>query len=261
MKTFILLVPVLLLTRISHSQGTSTPGLSKFFQGHDGAFVVYDMNRNTYTRYNEKRCAERFLPASTYKIPNAIIGLETAVIPDSDYVIKWDSTHYQIDEWNHDQTLKSALQYSAVWYFQELARRVGREREQHFLDTLGYGNRTIGDKVDRFWLDNSLKISADEQVEFLKKFYKEELPVSKRSMEIVKAIMSTETHGNAVIKFKTGTGHTDHFIGWLVGYVEKEGDVYIFAFNADAQDFQTVSGLRNEAPIEIMKEMKILPKE
>jgi len=236
-----------------YSQVSDSLTISKFFHGHDGAFVLFDMNKHEYFRYNPKRCAERFLPASTYKVPNALIGLETGVIPDSNYVLKWDGKPEPFKEWERDHDLKSAVQYSVVWYFQELARRVGREREQHWLDTLNYGNKIIGDSVDRFWLNNSLKISADEQVEFLKRLYDEVLPLSRRSMKIVKDILSSEKIGNATMKFKTGTGHTDHFIGWLVGYVEKGDHVYIFAFNVDVKDFDEVSSIRNKAPVEIME--------
>lgn len=256
---------VIVTASFSYSQTPDTAAISRIFNGHDGAFVLYDRNKNEYFRHNPQRCAERFLPASTYKIPNALIGLETGVIPDSNYVIKWEGKPEPVKEWERDHDLKSAIEFSVVWYFQELARRVGREREQHWLDTLSYGNKTIGDKVDHFWLDNSLQISADEQVEFLKKLYDETLPFSKRSMKIVKNILSAEQIGKAVMKFKTGTGHivdpvrgTDHFIAWLVGYVETRDDVYIFAFNVDGKDFDEVSSLRNSIPKEIMKELGIL---
>jgi len=245
------------LSNVTFAQAPDTAGISQLFKGHDGAFVLYNMTRNEYTRYDTQRCAERFLPASTYKIPNALIGLETGVIPDSNYIIKWDGKPEPFKEWERDHDLKSAIYYSVVPYFQELARRVGREREQRWLDTLNYGNKTIGGAVDRFWLDNSLQISADEQVEFLKKFYAEQLPFSKRSMRIVKEIMSSEQHGDAIMKFKTGTGYTGHYIAWLVGYVEKGNDVYIFAFNIDGKEFNEASGLRNEIPREIMKRLSV----
>lgn len=112
----------------SYSQTPDSAGISKLFNGHSGAFVLFDRNKNEYFRYNPRRCAERFLPASTYKIPNALIGLETGVIPDSNFVIKWDGKPEPFKEWERDHDLKSAIQFSVVWYFQELARRVGREK-------------------------------------------------------------------------------------------------------------------------------------
>lgn len=260
-----LLCIVILTASSSKAQIPDTAGISGLFNGHKGAFVLFDKNRNEYFRYDSERCGERFLPASTYKIPSALVGLETGVIPDSNYVIKWDGKPEPVKEWDRDHDLKSAIQFSVVWYFKELARRVGREKEQHWLDTLNYGNKTIGERVDQFWLDNSLQISADEQVEFLKKLYDETLPFSKRSMKIVKNILSAEQIGKAVMKFKSGTGHivdsvrgTDRFIAWLVGYVETGKNVYIFAFNVDGKDFDEVSKLRNSIPKEIMKELRIL---
>ncbi len=261
MKRIVRLVGLLFVfTNVSHAQDSLQAELSKFFQGHDGAFVVYDKNKDEYIRYNPDRCAQKFLPASTFKIPNALIGLETGVIPDSNFVIKWDGKPEQVKEWERDHDLKSGIYYSVVWYFQELARRVGRERMQHWLDTLNYGNKTIGDKIDFFWLNNSLRISADEQVEFLKKLYSEELPFSKRAMDIVKDILPAERLGVATLKSKTGTGHSnpDHFIAWLVGYVEKQGDVYLFAFNIDGKDFEEASGLRNSIPRQILKRLRML---
>jgi beta-lactamase class D len=217
------------------------------------------------------------MPASTFKIPNSLIGLETGVIPDSNYVIKWDGKPGFIKEWDHDHTLKSAIYFSVVWYYQELARRVGRKKMQYWLNKINYGNNTIGDKVDYFWLDNSLKISANEQVEFVKKFYKGNLPFSKRSLDITKSILPEQDFKNAVLKNKTGTGKYEdgHYIAWLVGYVVKvqrpkvkgqskeskeqsaKGkvqseennagrNVYFFAFNVDAKTFDEAVELRNK---------------
>ena len=244
---------------ISYSQTPDTLNLAKFFAGNNGAFVVYDQNNNKYIRYNPKRCGERFLPASTFKIANSLIGLETGVIPDENYVIKWDGKPKPIKEWERDHTLRTAIQYSVVPYYQELARRVGKEKMQHWLDTINYGNRTIGKSVDYFWLDNSLKISANEQVKFLKEFFNYKLPVSKRSVDIVKDIISKEVHGKSVLKFKTGTGdYNNHWIAWLVGYVKKDDNVYFYAFNIDGNDFMSVSDLRNTVPREILKYLNIL---
>jgi len=161
----------------SQSAPTSTPipasevrpELEKDFQGFKGAFVLYDLKGNRYIRYNPERCAERFIPASTFKIMNSLIGLETGVIPDANYVIKWDGAQYDIPAWNQDHTLKTAIQNSVVWYYQELARRVGEKKMQQYVDAAHYGNRDISGKIDTFWLEGGLRISAEEQVEVLKR--------------------------------------------------------------------------------------------
>jgi beta-lactamase class D len=98
----------------ANSRSTEKSELEKYFEGNKGAFVLFDLNNNSYIRYNPSRCAERFIPASTYKIMNSLIGLETGVIPDENYVIKWDGTKYDILSWNQDQTLKTAIQNSVV---------------------------------------------------------------------------------------------------------------------------------------------------
>jgi beta-lactamase class D len=211
------------------------PELEKYFQGFRGAFVLYDLNRNRYIRYNAERCAERFIPASTFKIMNSLIGLETGVIPDENYVIQWDGTKYDIPSWNQDHTLKTAIQNSVVWYYQELARRVGKEKMQRYVDAANYGNKDIAGQIDTFWLEGGLRISADEQVEFLKRLYQGDLPFSQRSMNIVKVILVLERTESYQLSGKTGSGQriTPHE-GWFVGYLESKGNVYFFATNFES---------------------------
>jgi beta-lactamase class D len=211
------------------------PELEKYFQGFNGAFVLYDLNNNRYIRYNPERCAEQFIPASTFKIMNSLIGLETGIIPDENYVIKWDGTQYPIPAWNQDHTLKTAIQNSVVWYYQELARRVGQEKMQSYVDAAHYGNQDISGQIDTFWLEGELRISADEQVEFLKRLYQGDLPFSQRSMNIVKEIVVLEKTESYQLSGKTGSGQriTPHE-GWFVGYLETKGNVYFFATNFES---------------------------
>jgi beta-lactamase class D len=211
------------------------PELKSNFQGFTGAFVLYDLNRKRYIRYNPERCAERFIPASTFKIMNSLIGLETGIIPDADYVIKWDGTKYDIPAWNQDHTLRTAIQNSVVWYYQELARRVGEKKMQEYVDAAHYGNQDISGKIDTFWLEGGLRISAEEQVEFLKRLYKGELPFSQRSMNIVKEILVLEKTETYQLSGKTGSGQriTPHE-SWFVGYLEAQGNIYIFAANIES---------------------------
>ncbi|MDR3627124.1 MAG: class D beta-lactamase [Ignavibacteriaceae bacterium] len=243
MKYIKLTIVIIAASVISlHSQNADNNGFEKSLKEHNAALVIYDRNNNKSTLFDSLRCKKRFLPASTFKIPNALIGLETGVIPDSNYVIKWDGKPKPIKEWERDHTLKSAIYYSVVPYFRELARRVGREKMQYWLNKINYGNNTIGTQEDYFWLDNSLKISAVEQVQFLKKFYYGKLPFSQRSNDIVKNIMPEEDYKNAILKWKTGTGNNEgRYIAWLVGYIEMKtngkDNIYFFAFNADAETF------------------------
>ena len=241
-------------------QNNDSVKVAKIFKGHTGAFVMYDKAKQKYFRFNSQRCSERFLPASTFKIPNSLIGLESGVITDENFVIKWDGVNRWNEEWNRDHTLATAIKYSVVPYYQELARRVGQESSKKFLDAIGYGNATIGENVDMYWLDNSLKISADEQIEFLKRLYDYKLPFSKRNMEIVKKILSEEKYPKSILKFKTGTGTKEDktYIGWLVGYVEKGKNVVFYAFNIEAKTFKEVQDLRNTLSRKILKDLRII---
>jgi beta-lactamase class D len=239
------------------------PDWEKQFQTFNvkGAFVVYDLNRQHYLRYNPARCDQRFIPASTFKIMNALVGLETGVIPTADYTIKWDGTHYDIPAWNHDHTLRTAMQNSVVWYYQELARRVGPEKMQYYIDAANYGNRNISGPLDSFWLDGGLSISPNEQIEFLKRLYAGKLPFSSQTMDTVKDIMVLEKATDYTLRGKVGWGQRiKPQIGWFVGYLEEKDNVYFFATNieSDAPD-QNFGEAREKITRTIFHDLGLLP--
>jgi len=228
MKTFFLLL--LFITITANSQD-----VKKYFDEYDvkGSFMVYDMYSGKYYYYDSARCFTRFTPASTFKIPNSIIGLETGVISDENYIIKWDSTKSR-ETCDRDLTLKEAIKFSCVWYYRELARRVGAEKMQAMLNSFDYGNKDISSGVDKFWLEGSLKISQAEQIEFLKKLYKYELPVSKRSIDILKNIIVLDSTESYIMRGKTGWGFENKKdIGWLAGWIEKSDNTYFYAINIE----------------------------
>lgn len=211
------------------------PELEKYFRGNIGAFVLYDRNRNQYTRYNPERCAEAFIPASTFKIMNSLIALETGTIPDENFTMKWDGTPYDVPAWNQDHTLKTAIRNSVVWYYQELARQVGSEQMQNYINLAHYGNEDISGQIDTFWLEGGLRVSADEQVAFLQQLYQDELPFSSRSMQIVREILVLEKTESYQLSGKTGSAQRiTPRVGWFVGYLETTGNVYFFATNFES---------------------------
>ena len=229
----------------------SQPDLASYFKPYPaGAFVLYDLKRGGYTRYNEARCRERFSPYSTFKIPNSLIGLDTGVITDAEFRIKWDSEKYPafnrdtlpFSAWWQDHTLRTAYRRSVVWYYRELALRVGEKRMREYVRRLGYGNGDASGPVNNFWLNSSLKISADEQVEFLKRLYKGELPVSKRSLSILKEIMTLEEAPGYKLSGKTGGGPLGEgrFLGWFVGYVETKDNTYFFATEIEGPTYLSI---------------------
>ena len=227
------------------------PDLASYFKPYPaGAFVLYDLKRDRYVRYDEARCRERFSPFSTFKIPNSLIGLDTGVIADAEFRIKWDAKKYPAHDrdtppfsaWWQDQTLRTAFKRSVVWYYRELALKVGEQRMKEYVQRLHYGNEDASGPLNGFWLNSTLKISADEQVEFLKRFYKEELPVSKRSLQIVKEIITLEETPGYKLSGKTGGGPLgeNRFLGWFVGYLETADGTYLFATEIEGPTYVSV---------------------
>ncbi len=195
-----------------------------------GSFSLYDMKKDKHILCNESQFKQEFTPASTFKICNSLIGLETSVISDENFVIKWDGIKRRIAAWNADQDLKTAYKNSTVPYYQELARRDGKERMKAWLDKANYGNRDTSGGIDRFWLDGGLRITPEQQLDFLKRLYKNELPFSKRTTDIVKRIMIEEETPAYTPRAKTGWGYQNgKDIGWYVGYVSKSDSTYFFA--------------------------------
>lgn len=206
--------------------------LEQLFHGYEACFVAYDSGTRQYYRYNASMCAERMPPYSTFKIFNSLAGLESGVVTDAEYKMKWDGTKYDVSEaWNHDHTLRSAIRESVVWYFQRVAKAVGPERMQSYLHAVGYGNEDISGGITKFWLGSSLKISPDEQVNFLRRLHAGELPFSERSISIVKDIIKQDQTDKGQLSGKTGSAYKDGNwrLGWFVGYAENHGRTLFFA--------------------------------
>ena len=209
--------------------------LSRFFAGYEGTFVLYDEDSDQYTIYNEQQSQVRLSPCSTFKIANSLIGLESGVLAKDDALTRlpWNGHQYSIPAWNRDHTLASAMANSVVWYYQEVARRIGPARMQESVNKLHYGNQDISGGIDRFWLESSLKISAREQVELLKQLYNDKLPFAPENMAVVRKIMVQSAGDNLVFSGKTGSAYQNgqYVLGWFVGAVEKNGHKYFFATN------------------------------
>jgi len=224
-----------------------------------GCFLLYDTKNETKYCYNPTRCQEIFLPASTFKILNSLIALECGVIRDENEIIAWDGIDRGYKAWNQDLDLRGAIKYSAVWFYQELARRIGKEKMKNYVKLAEYGNMNIDGNLDSFWLDGQLRISAEEQLDFLRKLYNNELPFSDRIMNIVKDILLYEKGDKYKIKAKTGwTMRISPQIGWFVGWIEKDDDVFFFVNNLEITK-RTDSKGRSEITKNILRELKIIP--
>ncbi|TNE58448.1 MAG: class D beta-lactamase [Bacteroidetes bacterium] len=197
--------------------------------GVEGSFALYDQEQNQYILYNEAQYTQPFTPASTFKICNSLIAFETGVAPDVDFTIPWDSVQRN-PVWDKDYDLKNAFKNSAVWYYQEIARRIGPERMQLWLDSLNYGNRDMSGGIDKFWLTGGLRITPEQQIDFLRRLRKGKLPASDRACALVQMIMINTDTAGYVLSGKTGWGsQEDQDVGWFVGYVVKDKHVYYFA--------------------------------
>ena len=242
----------------------STGGVdwSHHFSGVDGTFVLLDGNSGRYTRFNEARAGQRFPPCSTFKIPNSAIALETGAAPDADFTLHYDPAFRLKGDWARDHTLRTAFRFSVVWYYQEMARRVGPATMARFVRQFGYGNEDTSGEVDRFWLGKPLGISADEQVRFLKRFYEGQLGLSERTTRLVKEIMLTEEGPDWRLSGKTGAcGEEGQDVAlWYVGYVEKQGQVFFFALEMGGRDYEPLFGQRIPKTKAILKDLGILPR-
>lgn len=256
---------ILLFYQPGHGQAKRiTRDFSTYFQEYqvEGCFLLYDLKKKAYTQYHPERCRTRFLPASTFKITNTLIGLETGVITGKDFSLKWDSVDRKNAKWNRDLDLQTAFQVSGVWFYQEVARRIGEKRMQAYVKKLKYGNRDISGGIDQFWLTGGLRISSEEQVAFLQKIYHNQLPVSKRSIDILKEIMILDDQQGYTLRAKTGWAiPTGRNVGWFVGYLEREGNVYFFATNVESPEpsSESFGQARRAITEKILRDMQLLP--
>src|SRR6476659_782020 len=213
----------------------------RFFDvGTAGTFVGYKVDDYLIIASDKVRSGEARLPASTFKIPNSIIALETGVVADPDKdIFKWDGVTRSIEAWNKDHTLRSAIAVSAVPVYQEIARRIGQERMQKYVDLLEYGNRDIGGGIDQFWLTGNLRIDPMQQIAFVDRLRRGVLPVSKRSQDLVRDILPVTKAGQATIRAKTGLLGAEQgkpSLGWMVGWAEKGSSRTVFALNMDCKE-------------------------
>lgn len=236
-------------TEVSQLNSTQEIDFGRHFQDLDveGSILIQDLNNDRIYQHNPNRNAIAFLPASTFKILNSLVALETGVIPNELAVLTWDGVHRSIPKWNRDLNMREAFKLSAVWFYQVLARRVGHERMQKWVTKTSYGNQKIGTKedIDKFWLEGELRITPQEQIQFLRHLYQDNLPFSETSLSIVKDIMIVEQTPDYTMRAKSGLVGFEQpqqpQIGWYVGYLEKDKNVYFFATNIDVRNDNDLS--------------------
>ena len=203
--------------------------------GVDGSIAIYDVEGQKWIVSDTVGIEIETLPASTFKIINLLIALETNTIKDENEIVKWvgstDTIKYGYrPEIYHDMPVKEAFESSAGWVFVELAKKIGKDTYKKYLTESKYGNNNLSQTEADFWNFGNFGISPKNQVEFLKSLYEEKLPFSKHNTDIVKNVMITEQTDDYTIRAKTGwTRENNTNTGWWTGYIEAKKGTYIFA--------------------------------
>ena len=242
----------------SSSENISDVDFSKYFGKYEGSFVLYDLENDIWSIHDIEHATLRVAPDSTYKIYDALFGLEEGVITPEDSFIAWNGKNYPFETWNSDQTLQSAMTSSVNWYFQAIDEQLASTNIRNYIQQIGYGNENVSGRLSTYWLESSLKISPVEQVKLLTKLQNNSLGFSSENINAVKdsiCIFSSDT-----VKFygKTGTGRIDgqDVNGWFIGYIETINNTYFFATNIGADSDATGSNA-TEITMSILSDMNI----
>lgn len=188
-----------------------------------GTMALFDTKDGVVACSDAKRCEAAVTPASTFKIPHSMIALETGVVEGPDTILPWDKQPYSNEAWNQDLPLRDAFRFSCLPCYQAIARRLGEATEQEWLHKLRYGNESTGGGADRFWLDAGLLISPLGQLDFLRRFDAGQLPISERTADLVRDIMTLDVTESYVLRGKTGTfmpPDEARLVAWFVGWLE-----------------------------------------
>lgn len=207
--------------------------LKDLFGENVGSFVLYDDTEDKWLIYNKKQAVTRLTPVSTYKIYSALFGLESGIITPEQSMLPWNGQRYMYEQWNSDQTLESAMKNSVTWYFQAIEQQSDLPSIKKFIRKTGYGNQNVSGDISSYWVDSSLKISAVEQIEMLKKFYYNRFDFAQENISAVKDSIRLYTTDRGTVYGKTGTGEIngENTLGWFIGYIETDGHIYFFAAN------------------------------
>lgn len=223
------------------SENITQTDLSSYFKNYEGSFVLFNSNRDSWTVYDMEHATHRISPDSTYKIYDALWGLEENIITPQNSLLIWDGKDYPFEAWNTDLTLDSAMAASANWYFQTIDERLSLTRIQNYLNKIEYGNKNIMGGLSSYWLESTLKISPVEQVELLKKLQTNNLEFHSNNLQAVKNSILLSSVNDKKLYGKTGTGRIDDkdVNGWFVGYIETTNNTCFFATNISANSDAT----------------------
>ena len=242
----------------SSSENISYVDFSKYFGKYEGSFVLYDLENDIWSIHDIEHATLRVAPDSTYKIYDALFGLEEGVITPEDSFIAWNGKNYPFETWNSDQTLQSAMNSSVNWYFQAIDEQLASTNIRNYIQQIGYGNENVSGRLSTYWLESSLKISPVEQVKLLTKLQNNSLGFSSENINAVKDAICLSSSDAGTFYGKTGTGRVDgqDVNGWFIGYIETADNTYFFATNIGA-DSDATGGNATEITMSILSDMNI----
>lgn len=228
-----------------------------------GSILIYDLKDDKFFSNDFQWASKGNLPASTFKITNSIIALETGVVENDSTLFKWNGEKRRLIIWEQDLIFREAFHYSCVPCYQEVARKIGAKTMNEFLKKLEYGNMKVDStNIDLFWLEGESRISQFQQIDFLKRLYQSKLPISERTETIIKRMMVIENIDNYKLSGKTGWSiRNGNNNGWFVGYIETEEVVYFFATNIEPNeqlDINLFSRIRTDVTYKALEQMKII---
>lgn len=228
--------------------------------GATGTIVVVDERapRWAHLVYDAHRAGARYSPASTFKIPHTLFALDAGAVRDEFQVFPWDGVNRRWPGHNRDQDLRSAMRTSALWVYQILAKRIGEPRARKYLAGIDYGNADPTARAGDYWVDGNLRISAQEQVVFLRKLYRNGLPFRVEHQRLVKDLMINEAEFDWILRAKTGW---DGKVGWWVGWVEWPAGPVFFALNIDTPNRTADLDKRQAIVRAVLRSIEALPAE
>ena len=242
----------------SSSENVSYVDLSTYFGEYEGSFVLYDLENDAWSIHDMEHATLRVAPNSTYKIYDALFGLEEEIITPENSFIAWNGETYPFEAWNADQTLQSAMNSSVNWYFESVDEQLGAANISNYIEEIGYGNENISGDFSTYWMESSLKISPIEQVELLTRLQNNSLGFAPENINAVKDAICLSSSDAGTFYGKTGTGRVDgqDVNGWFIGYIETADNTYFFATNIGA-DSDATGGNATEITMSILSDMNI----
>lgn len=242
----------------SSSENISYVDFSKYFGKYEGSFVLYDLRNDVWSIHDIEHATLRVAPDSTYKIYDALFGLEEGVITPQDSFIAWNGENYPFEAWNADQTLQSAMASSVNWYFQSVDEQLGTASVYDYIKKIGYGNENMRGDFSTYWMESSLEISPVEQVELLIKLQNNRFDFAPENINAVKDAICLSSSDAGTFYGKTGTGRVDgqDVNGWFIGYIETADSTYFFSTNIGA-DSDATGGNATEITMSIFSDMNI----